>query len=72
MQLKVTVQQVSDSSEKERYVGLGLLIDPVKCTALVGHHLLWLEPQADLLVGALHRVAAMANVPAENMQGQYI
>lgn len=63
VQLKVTVQQGS-IRQKEQDVGLGLLVDPVKCTALVGHHLLWLEPQVDLLLGAIHRVAAVANVPA--------
>ena len=42
-----------------------LLVDPVNSTALVGGHLLWLEPQSGLLLGTLYGVAAVDDVPAK-------
>jgi len=41
------------------------LVDPVVRAGLPAHQLLWLEPQADLLLGTLYRVTAVADVPAD-------
>lgn len=43
--------------------GLPSLIDPVVGTGLVVHQLRRLEPEADLLLRALHRVTAVDDVP---------
>jgi len=45
--------------------GFFFLVDPVVRAGLPAHQLLWLEPQADLLLGTLYRVTAVADVPAD-------
>ncbi len=48
--------------------GLGLLIDPAERGSLVADKLLFLEPETDLLLGALDAVRPVADVAA-HIQG---
>lgn len=47
---------------------LGLLVDPVELAVLVGDNLLLLEPEGNLLLGALDAVGAVADIAANILQ----
>ena len=47
---------------------LGLLVDPVELRGLVADKILVLEPQGDLLLGALDAVGPVADVAADYLQ----
>lgn len=63
------VQKGVQLGRSESLRWMDLLVDPLVSAALEGHQLLGLEPQADLFIGAVHRVAAVDDVPEETQQG---
>jgi hypothetical protein len=48
---------------------LWLLVDPVSLGVLVRDDLLWLEPESDLVLGALNTIRTVADVAADILYG---
>jgi len=50
------------------FLHLWLLVDPVVLGELPGVELLWLEPESNLLLGAIDAVGAVADVAADVLE----